>query len=80
MLVENDGHVLVVEREIEFKDRIRGQTIVRGASSNYKKLGLYERLSEKCAHDQPLDEHDRNGTSARSTYYNAAIAPAAYLA
>ena len=36
MLAENGKHVLVMEREIEFKDRIRGEPFVRGASSNYK--------------------------------------------
>jgi 2-polyprenyl-6-methoxyphenol hydroxylase-like FAD-dependent oxidoreductase len=53
MLVENGKHVLVVEREIEFKDRIRGEAIGPWGVLELQKLGLYERLSEKCAHNQP---------------------------
>jgi hypothetical protein len=53
MLVENGKHVLVVEREIEFKNRIRGEAIGPWGVLELQKLGLYERLSEKCAHNQP---------------------------
>ncbi len=53
MLVENGKHVLVVEREIEFKDRIRGEAMGPWGVLELQKLGLYERLFEKCAHNQP---------------------------
>jgi 2-polyprenyl-6-methoxyphenol hydroxylase-like FAD-dependent oxidoreductase len=53
MLVENGKHVLVVEREIEFKDRIRGEAMGPWGVLELQKIGLYERLLEKCAHDYP---------------------------
>jgi menaquinone-9 beta-reductase len=53
MLVENGKRVLVVEREIEFKDRIRGEAMGPWGVLELQKLGLYELLSEKCAHNQP---------------------------
>jgi 2-polyprenyl-6-methoxyphenol hydroxylase-like FAD-dependent oxidoreductase len=53
MLAENGKRVLVVEREREFKDRIRGEAIGPWGVLELQKLGLYERLSEKCGHNQP---------------------------
>jgi menaquinone-9 beta-reductase len=47
MLAEDGKRVLVVEREIEFKDRIRGEAMGPWGVLELQKLGLYERLCEK---------------------------------
>ena len=46
-------HVLVVERETTFKDRVRGEWIAPWGVAEAQKLGLYEPLVEHCAHVTP---------------------------
>lgn len=53
VLAENGLRVLVVEREREFKDRIRGEFMAPWGVAEIQKLGLYERLIETCAHQVP---------------------------
>jgi len=54
MLAENGLRVLVTEREVEFKDRIRGETMAPWGVAEAQNLGLYGRLRETCAHEQPF--------------------------
>jgi len=53
VLAEKGLQVLVTEREVEFKDRIRGETMAPWGVAEAQKLGLYDRLKETCAHEQP---------------------------
>jgi 2-polyprenyl-6-methoxyphenol hydroxylase-like FAD-dependent oxidoreductase len=46
--------VLVAEREVTFKDRIRGETMAPWGVAEIHRLGLYDRLRETCAHEQPF--------------------------
>jgi len=54
VLAEKGLRVLVTEREVEFKDRIRGETMAPWGAAEAQKLGLYDRLLETCAHEQPF--------------------------
>jgi menaquinone-9 beta-reductase len=54
VLAEKGLRVLVTEREVEFKDRIRGETMAPWGVAEAQKLGLYDRLIETCAHEQPF--------------------------
>src|SRR6202051_607946 len=54
VLAENGLRVLVTEREETFKDRIRGEFLAPWGVAEAQKLGLYELLMEKCAHEQPF--------------------------
>jgi 2-polyprenyl-6-methoxyphenol hydroxylase-like FAD-dependent oxidoreductase len=52
VLAEKGLRVLVTEREVEFKDRIRGETMAPWGVAEAQKLGLYDRLHQSCAHEQ----------------------------
>jgi len=54
VLAEKGLSVLVTEREETFKDRIRGEFLAPWGVGEAQKLGLYELLMEKCAHEQPF--------------------------
>jgi menaquinone-9 beta-reductase len=54
VLAEKGLRVLVTEREVEFKDRIRGETMAPWGVAEAQKLGLYNCLLETCAHEQPF--------------------------
>jgi len=54
VLAEKGLRVLVTEREVEFKDRIRGESMAPRGVAEAQKLGLYNRLLETCAHEQPF--------------------------
>jgi flavin-dependent dehydrogenase len=54
VLAEKGLRVLVTEREVEFKDRIRGETMAPWRVAETQKLGLYARLLETCTHEQPF--------------------------
>ncbi|HXZ87358.1 MAG TPA: FAD-dependent monooxygenase [Candidatus Binataceae bacterium] len=54
VLAEKGLRVLVTEREVEFKDRIRGEAMAPWGVAEAQKLGLYQRLLETCAHPQPF--------------------------
>jgi 2-polyprenyl-6-methoxyphenol hydroxylase-like FAD-dependent oxidoreductase len=53
VLAEHGKRVLVIERETQFKDRIRGEWIAPWGVAEAQRLGLYDVLLEKCAHEQP---------------------------
>jgi 2-polyprenyl-6-methoxyphenol hydroxylase-like FAD-dependent oxidoreductase len=46
--------VLVTEREVTFKDRIRGESMAPWGVAEIQRFGLYHRLRETCAHEQPF--------------------------
>ncbi len=48
--------VLVLERERQFKDRVRGEAVVSWGAAEASELGVYGLLKEKCAHDVPYVE------------------------
>ncbi len=50
-LAENGLRVLVLEREREFKDRIRGEFMAPWGVAEAQKLGLYDLLLGTCAHE-----------------------------
>jgi menaquinone-9 beta-reductase len=45
--------VLVLEREKEFKDRVRGEALLPWGVAEAQELGIYDLLRETCAHEQP---------------------------
>src|SRR5687767_13206860 len=47
------SRVLVLEREEEFKDRVRGEALLPWGVEESRKLGIYDLLLETCAHEQP---------------------------
>jgi hypothetical protein len=53
VLAENGSRVLIVEREREFSDRIRGEFLVPWGGAEAQRLGLYEPLVESGANPQP---------------------------
>src|SRR5262245_60189390 len=52
-MAENGARVLVLEREKEFKDRVRGEATLPFGVDEARKLGVYELLRETCGHEQP---------------------------
>jgi 2-polyprenyl-6-methoxyphenol hydroxylase-like FAD-dependent oxidoreductase len=54
VLAEKGLRVLVTERELKFRDRIRGEWMAPWGVAEAQKLGLYDRLRETCAHEQPF--------------------------
>ncbi len=53
VLAENGLKVLIVEREREFRDRVRGEYITPWGGAEAQKLGLYDALLETCGNQQP---------------------------
>ena len=43
-------HVLIVEREPVFRDRVRGEGMLPWGADEAQKLGIWETLAENCAH------------------------------
>jgi len=56
VLAEHGQRVLVVERETQFKDRIRGEWIAPWGVAEAQRIGLYDTLIERCAHEAPYFE------------------------
>ena len=52
VMAEQGARVLVVEREHQFKDRIRGEFLTPWGGAEMQKLGLYDALLETCANPQ----------------------------
>src|ERR1700704_6162616 len=53
VLAEHGKRVLVIERETQFKDRIRGEWVAPWGVAETQRLGLYESLVGTCAHVTP---------------------------
>jgi 2-polyprenyl-6-methoxyphenol hydroxylase-like FAD-dependent oxidoreductase len=52
-MAEHGARVLVVERETQFKDRIRGEVMGPWGVVETQALGIYELLRKTCAHESP---------------------------
>ena len=50
-LAENGLHVLVLEREVAFRDRVRGEQMHSWGVAEARTLGLYQLLLETCGHE-----------------------------
>jgi len=56
------ARVLVLERERQFKDRVRGEAVVPWGRADANELGIGSLLSEKCGHEVP---HIETGAGLR---------------
>jgi len=55
--VPPDGkRVLVVERETQFRDRVRGEYLQPWGVPEVQKHGLFETLRDRCANEQPFQD------------------------
>ncbi len=59
--------VLVLEREKQFKDRVRGEGVVSWGVAEANELGICRFLKEKCAHDVPYVEAGSGLRDLRAT-------------
>jgi menaquinone-9 beta-reductase len=55
-MAERGAKVLVLEREVKFKDRVRGEGMVCWGCGEARELGIYELLKKSCGHDVPFIE------------------------
>jgi 2-polyprenyl-6-methoxyphenol hydroxylase-like FAD-dependent oxidoreductase len=53
VLAEHGMRVLVIEREHQFADRIRGEFLVPWGVAEARRIGLYDTLLERCGHEAP---------------------------
>jgi menaquinone-9 beta-reductase len=53
LLASNGVRVLVAERELQFKDRIRGEWMAPWGVAEAQRAGIYDLLMEQCAHENP---------------------------
>src|SRR5262245_19955937 len=49
-MADHGARVLVLERETQFKDRVRGESTWSWGVAELKELGVYELLRSTCAH------------------------------
>ena len=52
-MAEHGARVLVLEREQQFKDRVRGEFVFPWGVAEAKRLGVFELLCDRCAHQVP---------------------------
>jgi len=52
-MASRGAHVLVIEREQQFKDRVRGEFVTSWGVAEAKLLGIYELLMARVAHEIP---------------------------
>jgi flavin-dependent dehydrogenase len=50
-MAERGARVLVLEREREFKDRVRGEAMVPWGVGEARALGVYDLLRDSCGHE-----------------------------
>lgn len=55
-MADRGARVLVLEREVRFKDRVRGEYFTPWGAAEAQKLGILDLLLERCAHQVPLIE------------------------
>ena len=53
VMAEKGARVLVLDREKEFKDRVRGEAMLPWGVAEAQDLGIYDLLCETCGHKQP---------------------------
>ena len=66
-MAERGARVLVLEREKQFKDRVRGEAIVSWGVAEANELGICRLLKEKCGHDVPYVEAGSGLRDLRAT-------------
>jgi 2-polyprenyl-6-methoxyphenol hydroxylase-like FAD-dependent oxidoreductase len=66
-MAERGAGVLVLEREKQFKDRVRGEAIVSWGVAEANELGVCGLLKEKCAHEVPFVEASAGLRDLRAT-------------
>jgi menaquinone-9 beta-reductase len=49
------AQVLIVEKEVEFRDRVRGEVLLPWGSVEAKELGIYDVLLGSCAREAPRE-------------------------
>jgi menaquinone-9 beta-reductase len=54
-MAQSGAHVLIIERETEFRDRIRGEVLLPWGSIEAKELGIYDILLKACAREFPQE-------------------------
>jgi 2-polyprenyl-6-methoxyphenol hydroxylase-like FAD-dependent oxidoreductase len=64
-MAERGARVLVLEREKQFRDRVRGEGMHPWGVPEARSLGLYDALSTTCAHDVPWWATYRGSTLIR---------------
>src|SRR5712692_3028204 len=52
-MAQRGARTLVLERELQFKDRVRGEFITSWGVAEARALGIYELLTERVAHQVP---------------------------
>ena len=55
-MADRGAKVLVLEREVRFKDRVRGEYFTPWGAAEARELGILDLLLEHCAHPVPLIE------------------------
>ena len=66
-MAERGAKILVLDRETQFKDRVRGEAIVSWGVAEANELGVCQLLQEKCAHDVPFVEAGTGLRDLRAT-------------
>lgn len=66
-MAERGAKVLILEREKQFKDRVRGEAIVSWGVAEANALGISQLLKEKCAHEVPNVEAGSGLRDLRTT-------------
>ena len=66
-MARRGAKVLVLEREKQFKDRVRGEAIVSWGVGEANELGICGLLKEKCAHEVPQVEAGSGLRDLRAT-------------
>jgi len=66
-MARQGARVLVLEREKQFKDRVRGEAVVPWGVAEANELGICSLLKEKCAHEVPHIEMGSGLRDLRAT-------------
>src|SRR5271166_4411184 len=66
-MAERGARVLVLEREKQFKDRVRGEAVVSWGVAEANELGICGLLKDKCAHEVPQVEAGSGLRDLRAT-------------
>ena len=54
VMAKHGARVLVLERQVKFKDRVRGEAIHPWGVAELKALGIFELLRDACGHEVPF--------------------------
>ena len=56
--------VLIIEKEVKFRDRIRGEVLLPWGSVEAKELGIYDSLLETCAQEAAREHFYYSGKAS----------------